>query len=73
MPIRKLLQGSAFGPEEVVTITAAFEEVLRQLGVARGSNAAREDEVASVIMAIAKSGDITQKRIVAQALQALTR
>jgi hypothetical protein len=73
MPIRRLLEGTAFGPEEVVVITAAFGEVLRELGIARGSDATREEHVTSTIIAIAKRGEIAQEPIVAQALQALAR
>ena len=33
MPLNPLLQGSAFGPDDIAIITAAFESVCQQLGV----------------------------------------
>ncbi|WP_297297147.1 hypothetical protein [uncultured Methylovirgula sp.] len=69
MPIRKLLDNSAFEAEDVAAITAAFEEVLRRLRIPRGSNPKREEMIARKVFAIAKSGETNAPRIVVETIR----
>jgi len=53
--IYRLLQNSAFGPEEVSRMTAAYEDVLRALGLANRTDPITEI-VAKKIIEIAQTG-----------------
>jgi hypothetical protein len=56
MPIYRLLQGSAFEPEQVKVMTAAFEDVCRELGLAEREDPLR-DMVAKAIVECAQTGE----------------
>lgn len=55
MPIYRLLQNSAFGPEHVKILTTAFDDVCRDLGLAAREDALR-DIVARAIIECAQRG-----------------
>lgn len=71
MPLRKLLDRSAFSDNEVAAISAAYEEVLRRLNVARGSNPTGEESIAQKVFAVATSGEVETQRIVTETMRQL--
>lgn len=54
MPIQRLLQHSAFGPDDIDRIVTAYEATLRALRTDRTDTAA--ETVAKTIMGIARTG-----------------
>jgi hypothetical protein len=56
MPIYRLLENSAFGPERITAMTAAFEAVCDELGLTKRDDPLR-DTVAKAIIDCAKRGD----------------
>jgi hypothetical protein len=56
MTIYRLFQNSAFGPEEIGYITAAYEDALRVLGLANRGDAITEI-VAKKVIEIAQTGE----------------
>ena len=56
MPIYRLLQNTDFHPDHIVAMTAAFEEVCRDLGLAERADALR-DIVARAIIECAQQGE----------------
>ena len=64
MPIRPLLEGerAVFGPEEIMGITAAFEDALKELGLVD-----RKDPVVLLVarttIDVAKKGERDPKRL----------
>jgi hypothetical protein len=63
VPIYRLLQNSAFDPDTVKLLGAAFEEVCRTLGLAERNDSLR-DAVARKVIEIAQTGvrDLGQLR-----------
>jgi hypothetical protein len=56
MPIKGLLQGSAFAPHEVQVLSEAFDGALRELGLVDRSDPAVE-VIAKRIIQLASSGE----------------
>ena len=73
MPIRRLLDDSAFRSEDVKAITEAFEEVLRRLGLPRGTHPKREEMIARKVFAAARSGKAETDRIVEEAMRQMAK
>ena len=57
MPIHRLLENGAFQPEEVVMLISAYERALRELTLADGENRASNERIATMIIAIAQTGE----------------
>jgi hypothetical protein len=70
MPIRGLLERSAFGPSEIERMVAAFEDVLRVLGLVDRKDPVTEI-VAKKIIEIAQSGERDPAAIRARAIEEL--
>ena len=68
MAIKRLLQGSAFGPDQIDRIAAAYEEVLRALRLANRIDPLTEF-VAKKVFEIAQAGELDPARIKALALK----
>ena len=67
MPIRELLKpeyGAVFGPEEIASVTAAFEAALSKLGLVD-----RQDPL--TVMQLAKDGESDPKQLCDEALKVL--
>ena len=62
MPIYRLLQNSPFEQHHIVVMTAAFEDVCRELGLAKREDAFR-DMVAKAIIKCAETGDFDPIRL----------
>lgn len=73
MPIRRLLDDSAFRSEDVKAITEAFEEVLRRLGLPRGTHPKREEMIARKVFAVARTGKAETDRIVEEAMRQMAK
>ena len=56
MPIYRLLQNTAFGPDTVEVLAAVFDEVCRELGLAERTDPLR-DTVARKVIEIAQTGE----------------
>jgi hypothetical protein len=70
MAIYRLLQNSAFAPEDVSRMTAAYEDALRTLGLANRTDPIT-DIVARKIVEIAQTGERDPLRISARAIAGL--
>jgi len=70
VPICRLLQQSAFEPEDIGRMTAAYELVLVDLGL-KDRNDPLTDVVAKLIIEIAQTGEKDSQRICALALARL--
>jgi hypothetical protein len=70
MAIYRLLQKSAFGPEEIERMTTAYEDALRALGLTDRSDPMTEI-LAKKIIEIAQTGERDPARIRAQAVAAI--
>jgi len=68
--IYRLLQGSAFGPEEISRVTAAYEDALRALKLVDRTDPITEI-VAKKIFEIAQTGERDPVRITELALKEL--
>jgi hypothetical protein len=64
------LQGTAFQPEQITLMTAAFDHVCRDLGLAERDDALR-DIVARAIIACAETGEFDSARLRERAHQVL--
>jgi hypothetical protein len=62
MPIYRLIEREAFEPEHIQAITAAFEEVCRELGLAAREDPLR-DIVARAIIKCAQMGEHDPDRL----------
>jgi hypothetical protein len=69
MPIYRLLQQSAFSPEDVGRMATAFEQALRTLKLTSTDPLA--ETVAKKIVEIAQTGERNPSRLSAHALMAL--
>jgi hypothetical protein len=56
MPITRLLHNTAFGPDEIAVLVAAFEDTLRALSLVNRADPATEI-VAKKIIELAKQGE----------------
>lgn len=70
MPLVRLLQNSAFEPELIEVMSAAFEQACRELGFAETADPLRET-VARKIIECAQTGERDQARLRDCALQAI--
>ena len=70
MPIIPLLQGRAFGPEEIKVMSAAFQGALNALGLMDRADPLNE-LVAKKIIEIAKTGERNPGRLRDRALKSL--
>jgi hypothetical protein len=70
MPIKRALQGYAFGPEEIAVIASAFEDTLRELKLIDRSDPLTT-LVAKRMIEIAQRGERDPVRLREQTLQAL--
>lgn len=70
MVIYRLLQNSAFGPEEINFMTTAYEDALRVLGLTDRADPLTEI-LAKKIIEIAQTGERDPARIRAQAVAAI--
>ena len=70
MAIYRLLQKSAFGPEEIERMTTAYEDALRVLGLTDRSDPLTEI-LAKKIIEIAQTGERDPARICANAVAAI--
>jgi hypothetical protein len=71
MPIHRLLENHAFGPDEIRVLTAAFEDTLRKLRLADRTDPATEI-VAKKIVELAQRGERDPVRLREGAIQALS-
>jgi hypothetical protein len=72
VPIRPFLQHDhSFGPEDIESLSMAFEAALRKLGVARDDPVTTE--VAKLIIELAKEGERDPERLCALALKQLSK
>jgi hypothetical protein len=69
-PIIPLLQGRAFGPEDIKVMSTAFEGALNALGLMDRADALNE-LVAKKIIEIAKTGERNPSRLRDRALKSL--
>ena len=67
MTLARLLQNSAFGPDEIRRMTTAYEDALRVLGLVNRNDPITEI-VAKKIIEIAQTGERSSLRIRARAL-----
>jgi hypothetical protein len=65
--IYRLLQNSSFGPEQISLMTAAYEDVLRVLGLANRTDPLTE-LIAQKIIEIAETGERDPLQISARAI-----
>jgi hypothetical protein len=70
MPLIRLLQHSAFEPERIEVMSAAFEEACRELGLAGAEDPQRE-LVARKIIECAQTGERDRARLCDCALKAV--
>ena len=70
MAIYRLLQKSAFGPEEIERMTTAYEDALRALGLTDRSDPMTEI-LAKKIIEIAQTGERDPAKIRAKAVAAI--
>ena len=72
MPLRALLKGQAFGPDEIAVLTQAFEQCLVELNLANRKDPATQ-LVAKAIFDAAKQGERDPKRLSEIATKALSK
>ena len=70
MPIYRLLQNTTFEPRQIAAMTTAFEEICRELGLAKRDDPLR-DLVAKAIIDCANKGEFGPIRLRECARQAL--
>jgi len=71
MTIHRLFENQAFGPDEIETLTTAFEQALGALGLADRSDAVTEI-VARRIIEFAQRGERDPGRLSERALQSIS-
>ena len=71
MPITRLLQDTAFGPDEIAVLVAAYEDALRALSRVNRSDLATE-MVAKRIIELAKQGERDPVRLRERAMEAVS-
>jgi hypothetical protein len=71
MPITRLLQDTAFGPDEIAVLVAAYEDALRALSLVNRADLATE-MVAKTIIELAKQGERDPVRLRERAIQAVS-
>jgi hypothetical protein len=71
MPLTKFLQGKAFGPDEIAVMVKAFEDTLRELGLADRTDPATEI-VARRIIDLAHQGERDPVRLRDRTIESLS-
>ena len=71
MPITRLLQDTAFGPDEIAVLVAAYEDALRALSLVNRTDLATE-MVAKKIIELAKQGERDPIRLRKRVIEALS-
>jgi hypothetical protein len=71
MPIHRLLENHAFGPDEIAILTSAFDSALRKLRLADRADPATE-VVAKKIIELARQGERDPVRLSDHAVRALS-
>jgi hypothetical protein len=73
VPIRPFLEHDhSFGPEDIATLSAAFETALRKLGLVKRDDPATV-AVATLIIEFAKTGERNPERLCVLALAQLSK
>jgi hypothetical protein len=72
MPIHRLLENHAFGPDEIMVLTSAFDDALRKLRLADRADPATEI-VAKKIIELAQRGERDPRRLSERAIRTLSR
>jgi hypothetical protein len=72
MPITRLLQDTAFGPDEIAVLVAAYEDALRALSLVNHTDLATE-MVAKKIIELAKQGERDPVRLRERVIEAVSR
>ena len=72
MPITRLLQDTAFGPDEIAVLVAAYEDALRALSLVNRTDLATE-MVAKKIIELAKQGERDPVRLRERVIEAVSR
>ena len=72
MPITRLLQDTAFGPDEIAVLVAAYEDALRALSLVNRTDLATE-MVAKKIIELAKQGERDPVRLRERVMEAVSR
>jgi hypothetical protein len=72
MPIHRLLENHAFGPDEITVLTSAFDDALLKLRLADRADPATE-VVAKKIIELAQQGERDPLRLSERAVRALSR
>jgi hypothetical protein len=72
VPIRRLLENHAFGPDEIQILTTAFEDTLRTLRLADRADPATEI-IARKIIELAQQGERDPDRLRERAIQLLSQ
>jgi hypothetical protein len=71
MPITRLLQDTAFGPDEIAVLVAAYEDALRALSLVNRTDLATE-MVAKKIIELAKQGQRDPVRLRERVIEAVS-
>jgi hypothetical protein len=71
MPITRLLQDTAFGPDEIAVLVAAYEDALRALSLVNRTDPATE-MVAKKIIELAKQGERDPVRLRERVIEAVS-
>jgi hypothetical protein len=72
MPITRLLQDTAFGPDEIAVLVAAYDDALRALSLINRPDLATE-MVAKKIIELAKQGERDPVRLRERVIEAVSR
>ena len=72
MPITRLLQDTAFGPDEIAVLVAAYEDALRALSLVNRTDLDTE-MVAKKIIDLAKQGERDPVRLRERVIEAVSR
>jgi hypothetical protein len=72
MPITRLLQDTAFGPDEIAVLVAAYQDALRALSLVNRTDLATE-MVAKKIIELAKQGERDPVRLRERVIEAVSR
>jgi hypothetical protein len=70
MPIARLLNGSSFSPDEVIALSAIFDDTLQTLGIERSAPFA--ETIAKTIFSLARQGESDPVRLRESALKSIT-
>ena len=57
MPIHRLVENSAFQPEEIAVMISAYERAARELTLADGESRESNERIATMIIELAQTGE----------------